>query len=426
MIYNAVVCKITNLRTILKADRLLVGQCLHQDVVVGIDTKEGDIGLFFGADGKLSDGFLKANNLIRTTHPDGSKTGTFDENGKIRIQKLRGQKSNGYFTTLDSLAYTGGDISLLKEGTELNEFNGVKFCEKYTVTKQSRDEFSKNTMRNLNKPKFLFFHEHKDTARILYKLDEIEKGMKLTFTEKLHGTSQRSSHALESRQSWWGALINGFCKRTIIKPTLTWKYVCGTRRTVIKDWQRHTGFYQEKEGFRKEADDLFFGKLMQGETVYYEIVGYTRGDSLIMASGSTEKLQDKAMLKKYGKEMNFTYGCNTGEHRVYVYRMSITDSEGNENDYQWDYMVKRCSEIGVRVVPLLLRGKFEGDIDLLVDTCKKLADGESVLDNRHIKEGIVVRNDVEYYQGWKYKSYEFDVLEDNQKVMEVFDIEECS
>jgi hypothetical protein len=421
MTYNAVVCKITNLRPIPKADRLLVGECLHQDVVVGIDTKEGDIGLFYGADGRLTDGYLKANKLIRTVHPDGSKTGTFDENGKIRIQKLRGQKSNGYFTTLDSLRYTGGDINSLKEGTELNEFNGVKFCEKYTVAPK---EFKKGSSPNLLKSKFLFFHEHKDTKRILYKLDEIEVGMELTFTEKLHGTSQRSALSLESQQSWWGTLINGVCKRTIIKPTLAYKHVCGTRRTVIKDWKRHTGFYQEKEGFRKEADDLFFGKLAQGETVYYEVVGYTRGASLIMPTGSTEKLQDKAMLKKYGKEMNFTYGCDEGEHKVFVYRMSITDIDGNEKDYMWDEMESRCMVIGVKTVPLLLRGKFEGDIDLLVDTCKKLADGESTLDYRHIKEGIVVRNDVPYYEGWKYKSFEFDILEDTIKLEGKEDIEE--
>lgn len=425
MTYFAYVTQITNLRPIPKADNLIVGDCFNQEVVVGKDTVEGQIGIFFPADGRLSQGYLEANNLIRTVHPDGTKTGTFDANGKVRIQKLRGQKSNGYFASLDSLRYTGGDISSLTLGTEFNEFNGVKFCEKYVV--QAGRPRAQQSPTRIEKSKFLFFRKHHDTERILYKLDNIEKGMKLVFTEKLHGTSQRSAHALESQQSWWGALINGLCKRTIIKPTLTWKYVCGTRNTTIKDWEKHVGYYKEREGFRKEMHDKYFAdKLLSGETVYYEIVGYTSGDSLIMAEGNTSKLQDKALLKKYGEKMRFTYGCEPGEHEVYVYRMSMTSLDGIETDYNTAYTKQRCVELGVKFVPIIYEYTFEGDIDDLVAKCKEFANGESILDSRHIKEGVVIRNDESKWQAWKYKSFEFDVLEDNIKLTGVEDIEEQS
>lgn len=312
----------------------------------------------------------------------------------------------------------------LNDGEELNTFNGHKFCEKYVVKKGVPCGLT--AQRDINKARFQFFREHKDTPRILYKLDEIEKGMKLVITEKLHGTSQRSAHALESQQTWWGALINRLCKKTIIKPTLTWKYVAGTHHTIIKDWKRHTGYYAEKEGFRKEIHDRHFeGMLHRGETVYYEIVGYMNGDSLIMASGKTKKLEDKAMTKRYGEEMKFTYDNAPGGHTAYVYRITMTDENGIEKDLPFDKMCDRCKELNVWTVPYLTTIKsFDGNIDNLVEICKSMADGASLLDEHHIKEGIVVRNDGESWEAWKYKSYEFDVLEDNIKLEGKSDMEE--
>lgn len=425
MEYFAYVTRIKNLRPIPKADNLIVGDVLGHEVVVGKETREGQLGIFFGADGRLLQEFLDYNNLVRKVNEDGTKSGSFDANGKVRVQKIRGQKSNGFFCPLKYLEYAG-NIDDLNDGEELNTFNGHPFCEKYVV--KCNPSLQKKASVDYNKPKFVFFREHKDTPRILYKLDEIEVGMKLVITEKLHGTSQRSAHALESQQTWWGALINGLCKKTIIKPTLTWKYVAGTHHTVIKDWQKHTGYYAEKEGFRKEIHDKYFeGMLHRGETVYYEIVGYTSGDSLIMASGKTEKLQDKELLKHYGKEMKFTYGNAPGGHTPYVYRITMTDEMGVEKDLPWDKLCDRCKELNVWTVPHLTSVEsFDGNIDFLVDVCKRMADGASTLDERHIKEGVVVRNDGEDWEAWKYKSFNFDVLEDNQKIEEVFDLEENS
>lgn len=424
MEYFAYVTRIKNLRPIPKADNLIVGDVFGQEVVVGKDTMEGQLGLYFPSDGRLLDEYLTYNNLVRKVNEDGTKSGSFDANGKVRVQKIRGQKSNGYFCSLKSLEYAG-NIDDLNDGEELNTFNGHPFCEKYVVKRNPSSQ--KKASEDYNKPKFVFFREHKDTPRILYKLDEIEKGMNLVITEKLHGTSQRSALALESQQTWWGSLINRLCKKTIIKPTLAWKYVAGTHHTIIKDWQRHTGYYAEKEGFRKEIHDRHFeGMLHRGETVYYEIVGYTNGDSLIMAAGKTEKLQDKELLKRYGKEMKFTYGNAPGGHTPYVYRITMTDEMGIEKDLPWEKMCERCAELHVWYVPVITSYIFDGDVDTLVKVCKTSASGCSILDDRHIKEGVVIRNDGDSWEAWKYKSYEFDVLEDNIKLEGKEDIEEES
>ena len=52
MTYSAIVAHI-NTRPFPNADRLLLGTCLGNQVVVGLDTQDGELGVFFNADGQL-------------------------------------------------------------------------------------------------------------------------------------------------------------------------------------------------------------------------------------------------------------------------------------------------------------------------------------------------------------------------------------
>ena len=55
-----------------------------------------------------------------------------------------------------------------------------------------------------------------------------------------------------------------------------WGYVSGTRRTVMDTFEG--GFYGSNE-FRERHSKTFEGKLWKGETVYYEVVGFTHTDT---------------------------------------------------------------------------------------------------------------------------------------------------
>lgn len=56
MSYKAVVTRITT-RPLPGADRLLIGACGQYQVIVGIGTQDGQLGLFFEQDGQLSEEF---------------------------------------------------------------------------------------------------------------------------------------------------------------------------------------------------------------------------------------------------------------------------------------------------------------------------------------------------------------------------------
>jgi hypothetical protein len=425
MVYSAYITRIKNVRKHSNADRLLVGDCFNNQVVVGLDTKEGDLGIYFPTDGKLSMEFLEANNLIGVKDPvTGNRTGGyFDEKGKVRTQKFRGEASDGYFCSVSYLAYTGADISLLSDGTAFTQINGKEICQKYVSQQTIRSRSSHAKDIKFPKSKFPHFHEHIDTEQLSYNMYKLRVGDVLSFTEKLHGTSQRSALSLEVRMPRWKQLINNVVHRQVLKPVEEYKYICGTRRVVIRDFDKANGWYGEDEKFRKMAHDNFVDKLHKGESVYYEIVGYVSPEKTVMNKCSNALVKDKEFSKKWGTETIFHYGCTPGQFDIYVYRISMINDEGIEIDYSYDTMKIRCSELGVKCVPDLGKIIYNGNGDLLIQYCEDLfsypkdakrqyrASKPSTLTPAHIMEGVVVRVDGSRWFALKHKSFEFKILE---------------
>ena len=79
------------------------------------------------------------------------------------------------------------------------------------------------------------------------------------------------------------------------KPIYDWGYVTGTRRVVLDTFDG--GFYGDNH-FREPHAKFFEGKLWKGETVYYEIAGFTDSGVPIMPSVSNKPTNDKKFIKK--------------------------------------------------------------------------------------------------------------------------------
>lgn len=430
MTYNAHITQIKNVRAHPNADKLLLGECFGSQVVVGLHVKEDDIGVYFPTDGRLEPGFLEANNLVRKLDAEGKNIGgMFDENGRVRTQKFRGEKSDGYFSSLESLSYTGIDITTLTPGIAFNELNGNKICDKYITT--NTRSFSPRVRKDRPKDNYPLFHKHVDTEQLAYNLAELNDGDILTITEKVHGTSGRTSHTLKVTQSKIGSIVNSIFKKTIVKPKHEWDYICGSRNVTLTNLNNCVGFYGDDDSrFRSEAHALFVGKLHKGENVYYEIVGWSNETSPLMPTCQNSKLKDKEFTKKYGKETTFHYGCPPGTNDVYVYRMSITNEDGVETDYDYNTIVKRCSQLGVKVVPHISTIQYTKYVYSDGQTLLKLVDDmvsrESIITPAHIMEGVVVRINSTEWKAFKYKSYEFRVIEGIIKDTGVVDLEEAS
>ena len=401
--HEAYVVKIKELHKHSNADRLQCTTIFGSNVIVDLNTKIGDLGIYFPVDLQLGQEFAETNNLLRKKDENGNEIGGYLDPNKRNIKaiNLRGEKSDGLYLPISSLEkFT--DISKLKEGDKITTLNGYVICEKYiprTNVRNSNQKFKKIKRKKLIE--HLQFQEHVDTEQLMYNLDSFKEGDYCEITLKLHGTSGRTALLLKDSNT-----IIGKIKRKL--GIQEYDEVSGTRRVVLDGYDG--GFYGTNL-FRKKYHDLLTNKLYKGITLYYEIVGYVDENTLIMPECNNKKVKDKEFEKVYGETTKFTYSCSPGENEMYVYRMTLTTPDDLVLEVPYETMKIYCEQIGVKVVPLLEKFLFTTKEDLL-ERVDKYMDIPDPIGKSHVAEGVVVRieNRVKF-TAFKQKGWFFKVLE---------------
>jgi len=422
--YSAYVTKIKNVKKHSNADKLNVGECFGNQVIVSLETLEGTMGVYFPTDGQLGVEYCEINNLVRKKDEAGNEVGGYLEPNKrhIRAIRLRKEMSDGLFMPLESLS-TFTDISKLKDGDIVTVLNGIEICRKYVPARkhsQKAPGTGKKSVKKEKKIKYPIFSEHIDTSQLMYNLHQFKPGDVCYMTLKVHGSSGRTQLSLKEEKK-----PNNVVKRLFGKGRTTtsrsWECVSGTRRVVLEDYD---GGYYGNNTFRLKYHNELAGKLQKGETVYYEIVGYQSEGRPIMGTVSNKKTQDKEFIKKYGEETVYSYGCEDGESDIYIYRMSMTNEDGFEIDYPWDLVRLRAEQMRIKTVPELDRFIYTTQEDLLARVNEHV-DGEDPIGQTHIREGVVVRVEgKERFKAFKHKGFLFKLLEGIVKDAGVVDEEE--
>lgn len=423
------VVQLKSVRAHPNADRLQLCTIFGNQVVIGLDAKDGDIGLYFNCDLQLSDVYASSNDLIKRKDSDGNPAGgMFEENRRVKCQKLRGEASDGFFAPISTLSHFG-DISKLKVGDSFSVFNKTQVCNKYIVKTRGKGTGGLGVYSQAKKNPM--FNEHKSTSHVGRNVDKLVdyKGL-VVITDKLHGTSQRYGRVLVERElSWIETKMNQFLGKFIRIKKTEWGYLNGTRRVVLKNTDN-------EEQLRDLAIAPFKDNLHKGEVVYFEVVGYTPTGRFIMPPVDTKKMRDKEFTKNFAnsadkKTMEYRYGCKEGAFDIYVYRISTVNESGKEVDLTWDRVKARCSELGVKHVP----ERFVGTIAELVpstEVCSEeilsvidtLSNGSDIVDPTHIREGVCVRLDSSEWNTMKYKSFTFKTLESIEKDSGVVNMED--
>ena len=442
MSYKAIITPIVNVRDHSNANALKLGTACGCQVVVGMDTKEGTLGVFFGEGGALSHDMCCENNLYRhaeLNRDNTAKAGFFEDNRRIKTMKLRGEKSEGFWTELKVLEWTGIDTSTLEQGFEFDQLNGRPICEKYyseatvkAMRKNKQGKPGKKKRRPLESV-FETFKKHFDTTHLGRAIHTIPGGAVLQISEKCHGTSGRTGYLEEEIQlgwfkTWWN-------KHFPMKfETKQWSYVSGSRNVIYDPHKDIVDGYYKGTTFREEIhNDIKRRGLHKGETLYYEIVGYNEKGAAIMGTAKADNKDLKDVVKQYGKQFHWSYGCNTSgdfmPFKILLYRITRTTPDGYQIEVPYAQMVTRAAELGIEVVPNLKEPFiYDGDKEALIKLCDELIKGSSVLDNRHIKEGVVVRVEAPNKEIFlKHKGFEFCVIENGMKANKDYvDTEEIS
>lgn len=460
-----------NVREHPNADKLVLATCFENTVCVAKDKYfEGQVGVYFETDLQLSMEFCEKNGLLAVYENGINVSGGYMDPAKrnVRAIKLRGEQSDGLFLPLDCLAYTGVDLNSLTIGSTVTVINGHEICKKFIpVSKTPRTAAGgagKRVKRRAKRQLVPTFFEHKDTEQLAYNLHAFKEGDEIEITLKMHGTSQRTGYhkVFKGYKDNLGHKAMTAISRLLFKITgkygkefhgaaiYDWDYVTGTRRTVLDGYEG--GFYGSNE-FRAPHANAFTGKLWKGETVYYEVVGFTTDGTPIMATCSNEKLRDKDFIKQYGKTTTFSYGCSpTGGQQIcvtredgtawetdlkpqsdiYVYRMTMTNEDGDVVEYTPDFMRYRCEQMGIKTVPVLGKtyvsdgltlpdgegGTYvAGPGEFVLHCAKQLYDGPDPIGLTHVREGVVVRIlNRPTFTAYKLKNWFFKALEGIVKV----------
>lgn len=412
--YCAYITTIKEIHKHSNADRLQCCTIFGNNVIIDLSYKIGDRVIYFPTDGQLSEEFAADNNLVRIKDENGKNIGGYLDPNKRNITalRLRGEKSDGLVLPIKVLEeYT--DIDKLKDGDQITELNGHEICRKYIPQSPNKSNArtscaTKKKHKKKSNILYPYFSEHIDTEQLAYNESAFHEGDTIYITRKLHGTSFRVGNCLK----FVTKKRNRFIRKIFRKEDKTvskYEVVSGTRRCILENYE---GGYYGSNSFRKKYNDFFSERLPKGMTVYGEIVGWIDENTTIMPKCNNSKVKDKAFRKQYGDETIFSYGCEHGENKCYIYRITITNDDGVTFEVPTEETIKWCERLGCEYVPLLEKFLYTTWEDLN-ERCEKYLDvPEPLANGSHVVEGVVVRIDNRSkFTAYKTKSWTFKVLE---------------
>lgn len=378
--YAATVVTLSTFADLPNCDNVKAALIFGNSVIVAKDTPKGQIGLFFPVECALSAEFLSNNNLYRKAefgNIDQSKTGFFEQHGRVKAMKFRGHKSEGFFIPIDSLNYLHKNKVLvwhMEMGQTFDHFDGHEICRKYIP----RGQKSANSNQTKGKTAKLEdsivdgqFRFHYDTENLRRNAHRVKPTDFISITDKWHGTSVVLGNLLVKRKLSFGERLLKRIGVQIMDSTYGLTY---SSRRVIKAVNGVTKdsnhFYIEDIWgvVAKEVQD----RIPAGFTVYGEIVGYTPDGTPI--------------------QQGYPYGCEVGSHKFVVYRVTLTTAEGKTVELNWPQVIEFCEKQGFGIVPTLWQG-FAKDVFPNLDESLHWADSfVSKLEETLVQDGDCSHN----------------------------------
>ena len=418
--YAATVVKISNLRPHSNADRLICTNIFGNNVIVGKETKIGDVGLFFPLESQIGKEFAENNDLIRRKDEKGKPAGgMFDENRRVRAQTFRGEKSMGFWIPIDCLKFAGLEdyYRNFGDGMEIEKLNDLTISQKYIPRNANMPGSGKKKEGRKPRESRIIpdqFRFHFDTAQLGKNIHKLKVDDLIAITWKLHGTSAIAGNCLVKRpMSIFTKILD---KLGVPVQFSTYDYIWASRRVVKNQFESDKQHFYTEDLWFRVGKELFEGKLHQGEQVYYEIVGYT---------------QDGGMIQK-----DFDYHCEPGTCKAYIYRITQTGSDGTVFELSWLQVKQRSLELGVSHVPEIyyrpVKGFFgiDGQSDDWHYQLLAILQSQYVYDqdsqfcrNKVPEEGICVRIEGLSIDIFKLKSFRFLEYETKQLDTGVVDLE---
>lgn len=404
--YLCKIVEIKNLRKHVNADRLLVFTIDGNDIITSNQTVEGTIAVYFPLECTINTDYLRLNNEYASAllNEDTTKKGYFNEKGRVKATKLRSEKSMGYVAPIDSLSVLIGDKykGLTKfVGQEFDTVDGILLATKFVNVVRSGGGTGKQQKSvKISKLVDNQFRLHYDTAQLAKNIHKLQPEDIISISWKMHGTSFVSSKILCKRPLKW---YERLAKRFGVQVKEEEYGNIYSSRNVVKN-----GFFNANPQHFYDTDlwalanEQLKTNLLEGESVYGEIVGFTPSGQQI--------------------QKGYDYKCKANTFKIYIYRITHTSTQGKVIDLPFFMVEERAKQLGVDTVPPIFFGK--ADIFVSSSEFTDLRDWrEAVIDLLKVRfvydqdcqfcanvvpaEGIVLRKEGRDAEAFKLKAFRF-------------------
>lgn len=287
-------------------------------------------------DGQFKEGdlavYVPEASVVPLDDPRFAFLGTRPKDAVIRARRLRGVFSMGLLVEASEGMQEGDDVAA---AMRITKYEAPEEAEVLKTGGHQLDEKDPGCL-----PTYTDLEGFRKFSRL------ITPGEEVVLTEKIHGENAR--FVFQHDRLFVGS-------RTRIKkdpstypirefPLPSGEVIVKEPKSVRSQWWSAARQYHLEEKLREYP----------GISIYGEVHGYTKG---------------------------FPYGVPPGE---LAFRMFDAMDVKTHRWFDFDEMVELAVRLGVPIAPVLFRGPWSDDL-------KALAEGNSTLDSRHVREGFVVR-----------------------------------
>lgn len=413
--YLAKIIRLDNIRKHPNADRLQITTIDGNNVITGLDAREGMLYVYFPLECAINKDYLSYSNSFedKTLNADTEVKGYFPSTGRVRAARLRSERSEGYIVPVKNItdwvfSHIGISVEITEEDVnkEFDLICDLEICRKYVVKYVREQSQQKNQTKKAKVSRLVEeqFHFHIDTPQLKKFIGNVHPEDYISITRKLHGTSAVISKVLCVKPlNWFERLLKKFGVNIV---DTHYDLVYSSRKVVKNGYldpseANHNHFYStDVWGDCAKMIEPF---LKNGISLYGEIVGYTK---------------DGAEIQK-----GYDYKCNPKTFDFYAYRATYTSVDGDVYEMSPREMKTYCDRYGIKTVPEIYYGKAKDLYDISTsdhwheEFLQRLCDDYlekdcDLCENKVPDEGICLRVDkpldIEIY---KLKSFAFLQLE---------------
>lgn len=414
--------------------RLKVAHVDGYNIIVAIDEQPGKF-VYFPTSCCINPQLLSFANLYRNyeknENSDPEKKGLFEDNGRVKAVKLRGQVSEGFLLPLQTMLnfiVSSTNIDFTEDecpvGTEFDEIehNGKSFWinKKYVVQKEVKTQNNtqkhygkrQKGLKKFNKVINEQFRFHYDTVLVRKEPNVLAPDDLIHLSHKWHGTSAIFAYVLCKHPLTWKEKVAKWLTGNDFN---NYDYLYASR-SVIKNANINPtvkpGFYGEGGDVWGEAFKIVKPFLTKGMTIYAEIVGYTPGGKCIQ-----KNYDYGCFMPKPGEE--YEYGKH---YKIMIYRITLTNVDGVVHEFSAREVQQWCKYKGLTPViecyyglakdlyPNIVQDEHwaENFIESLANDSRFYMEMNSPdCKNKVPHEGLVIKKEDMCSRAWKLKCFKF-------------------